>query len=352
MAIRTTTIGAYPKPDYVPIPDWFREESTVAKNPTTALDQCVECTRPEMEELLDHATREVIKEQVRLGIDIPTDGEIRRENYIHYHCRHIDGIDFTRLTEKSMRDGQWVVSVPTVTSLVNAKTKQGFLIRDWQVAQAATDRPLKITLPGPMTIMDSVSDEYYADETTLAADLSNALNIEVRLLAEAGCQWIQIDEPIFARNPKSALAYGIENLERCFHGVPRFVNRAVHICCGYPDKVDNDNYMKAPPGHYFKLAPALDEADIDAVSIEDAHRPNDLALLESFKQTAIILGVIGIARSRIESVEEIVVRLRDATEHIDRERLMAAPDCGLGMLTHQQVIAKLKNMVEAARIVV
>ena len=350
MAFRTTTIGAYPKPDYVPIPDWFREESTVAKNPTTALDQCEECSRPEMEELLDRATREVIKEQVRLGIDIPTDGEIRRENYIHYHCRHIDGIDFTRLTEKSMRDGQWVVSVPTVTGLVNAKTKQGFLIRDWQVAQAATDRPLKITLPGPMTIMDSVSDEYYADEKILAADLSNALNIEVRLLAEAGCQWIQIDEPIFARNPNSALAYGIENLERCFHGVPHGVKRVVHICCGYPDKVDNDNYIKAPPGHYFKLAPALDEADIDAVSIEDAHRPNDLALLELFKQTAIILGVIGIARSRIESVEEIVGRLHEATEHIDRERLMVSPDCGLGMLTRQQVTAKLKNMVEAAAI--
>ena len=255
MSIRTTTIGAYPKPDYVPIPDWFREESTVAKDPTTALDQCEACWGPEAEELLDRATREVVEEQVQLGIDVPTDGEIRRENYIHYHCRQIEGIDFHRLTEKAMRDGQWVVSVPTITGPIKAKDGRGFLARDWQAAQAATDRPVKITLPGPMTIIDSINNEYYADEHALTTDLANALNNEVRRLADAGCRWIQIDEPIFARKPESALAFGIENLERCFHGVPAAVNRATHICCGYPDKVDSEHYLKAPPEHYLRMAP-------------------------------------------------------------------------------------------------
>ena len=349
MPIRTTTIGAYPKPDYVPIPDWFREESTVAKDPTAALDQCEACWGPEAQELLDRATREVVEEQVQLGIDIPTDGEIRRENYIHYHCRQLEGIDFNRLTEKAMRDGQWVVSVPTVTGPIKAKEGQGFLARDWQVAQAATDRPIKITLPGPMTIIDSINNEYYTDEHTLATNLANALNSEVRRLADAGCRWIQIDEPIFARKPESALAFGIENLERCFHGVPAAVNRATHICCGYPDRVDSEHYLKAPPEHYLRMAPILDAAAIDAVSIEDAHRHNDLILLESFKRTIVILGVVGIARSRVEPVEEIVERLRDAANHIDPARLMAAPDCGLGMLNRQQVTAKLRNMVTAAR---
>jgi len=349
MPIRTTTIGAYPKPEYIPIPDWFREESTVAKDPTRALDECSECHGPQAEELLDRATREVVLEQVQLGIDVPGDGEIRRENYIHYHCRNLAGIDFTCLTRKAMRDGQWTVAVPTVTSPIKAGA--GFLVRDWRVAQAVTEKSIKITLPGPLTIIDSTYNAYYDDERKLAADLATAINIEVCNLAEAGCRWIQIDEPIFAREPEKALAFGIENLERCFYGIPADVNRAIHICCGYPDRLDSDQYLKAPSQSYFRLAPALDEAALDVISIEDAHRPNDLSLLELFKRQTIILGVIGIARSRIESVAEITTRLRQALDHIDKERLMAAPDCGLGMLSRRQVKAKLANMVEAAQLV-
>lgn len=349
MPVQTTTIGAYPKPEYVPIPDWFQEDSTVAKDPTRALDNCIECQDPQTMELLDRATREVVLEQVLLGIDVPTDGEVRRENYIHYHCRNLEGIDFTRLIRKTMRDGQWVVAVPTITGPV--KAADAFLVRDWQVAQAAVERPVKITLPGPLTIMDSTYNSFYKDERQLAADLATALNFEVRNLADAGCHWIQIDEPIFAREPDKALNYGIENIERCFYGIPANVNRTIHICCGYPDRLDSDQYQKAPTESYFRLAPALDEAAIDVISIEDAHRPNDLSLLELFKNKMIVLGVVGIARSRIESVDEIASRLRQAMAHIDKERLMAAPDCGLGMLSRRQVKAKLTNMVSAAQIV-
>jgi 5-methyltetrahydropteroyltriglutamate--homocysteine methyltransferase len=349
MPIRTTTIGAYPKPEYVPIPDWFQEDSTVAKDPTKALDNCTECYGPQAEELLDRATREVVLEQVQLGIDIPGDGEVRRENYIHYHCRNLAGIDFTRLTRKAMRDGQWVVAVPTITGPIKAGA--GFLVRDWRVAQAVTEKPVKITLPGPLTIIDSTNNSFYEDERKLAADLATAINNEVCNLAEAGCRWIQIDEPIFARQPEKALAFGIENLERCFYGIPAEVNRTIHICCGYPDRLDNDQFQKAPSQNYFRLAPTLDEAALDVISIEDAHRPNDLSLLELFKHQTIILGVIGIARSRIESVEEIASRLQKALDHIDKERLVAAPDCGLGMLSRRQVKAKLANMVKAAQLV-
>jgi 5-methyltetrahydropteroyltriglutamate--homocysteine methyltransferase len=349
MPIPTTTIGAYPKPDYVPIPDWFREESTVAQDPTKALDNCNECHGPQAEELLDRATREVVLEQVRLGVDIPGDGEIRRENYIHYHCRNLAGIDFTCLTPKAMREGQWTVAVPTVTGAIKAAA--GFLVRDWRVAQAATEKPVKITLPGPLTIIDSTYNSFYEDERKLAADLATAINYEVCNLAEAGCRWIQIDEPVFARQPDKALAFGIENLERCFYGTPAEVHRTIHICCGYPDRLDNDQFQKAPSQNYFRLAPALDEAALDVISIEDAHRPNDLSLLELFKRQTIILGVIGIARSRIESVEEITARLRQALDYIDKERLVAAPDCGLGLLSRRQVKAKLANMVKAAQLV-
>jgi len=348
MSILTTTIGSYPKPEYVPIPDWFQQESTISGDPTRALDESNTSSGFGLEGLLDRGTLEVVREQVDLGIDVVTDGEVRRENYIHYNCRNMTGFNFSELTQKSMRDGQWVASVPTIDRSVKAGDE--FLVRDWQVAQSATDRPVKITIPGPLTIMDSTFDAYYGDDQRLAADLALAINKEILRLTDKGCAWIQVDEPIFARKPEEALAYGVENLERCFHNVPAQVNRSVHICCGYPDRVDSIDYLKASPDSYTRLAPALDDAAIDAISIEDAHSPNDLKLLELFSRKTVILGVLGIARSYIESVEEIAERLQEALNHIDSSRLMAAPDCGLGMLNKDQVRAKLKNMVQAARI--
>ena len=123
------------------------------------------------------------------------------------------------------------------------------------------------------------------------------------------------------------------------------------MCCGYPDRLDSEQYEKAPLQSYARLAPALDDAALDVISIGDAHRHNALTLLELFKRRTVILGVIGVARSRIESVEEIASRLRQALGHIDKERLVAAPDCGLGMLSRPQVRAKLANMVAAAQLV-
>lgn len=342
MRIQTTTIGAWPKPSYIPIPDWFQEESTTVKNPTQALDVCETCHDEHTLALLDRATREVVAKQAAAGIDIPTDGELRRENYIHYHCRHLLGFDFNRLTEKSMRSGAWSVKVPTITS--DIKPGPPFLVRDWKVAQSATDRPVKITMPGPMTIADSVADEFYKDDRQLGRVLAEALNMEILRLARAGCRWIQVDEPLFARYPENALAYGIENLERCFHPAGDRVNRSTHICCGYPDKLDSTDYPKASPDAYFELAPALNDAAVGVVSLEDAHRPNDLSLLEKFTTTTIILGVIGIAGTRIESADEIESRLRAALEHIDKHRLMAGPDCGLGMLPPDIIMEKLKQM--------
>jgi 5-methyltetrahydropteroyltriglutamate--homocysteine methyltransferase len=223
-----------------------------------------------------------------------------------------------------------------------------FLPRDWRVAQSFTGKPVKITMPGPMTITDTVADAAYGDPRRLGADLARALNAEVLALAEAGCRHIQIDEPLFARKAEAALAYGLENLERAFHGCPEGVSRTVHVCCGYPDRLDNPGYPKAPQDAYGKLAQAIEGSSITAVSIEDAHRPNDLRLLEAFKSTTVILGVVAIAKSRVEPVDEIRDRLAGALQHIDAGRLMAAPDCGLGMLGRDLARAKLRNLCAAA----
>jgi 5-methyltetrahydropteroyltriglutamate--homocysteine methyltransferase len=179
-----------------------------------------------------------------------------------------------------------------------------------------------------MTIADSVADRFYGDKKKLGKVVAEVLNYEVRALAKAGCKWIQVDEPVFARYVNEAIKYGIENLERCFYGVPKFVNKCMHMCCGYPDKVDEDPSIaekkKADSGAYVRLADGLDEAEVDVVSIEDAHRHNDLGLLEKFTRTKVALGVIEIASSRVESVEEIGNRLNQVLGHIDKERLMVA----------------------------
>jgi 5-methyltetrahydropteroyltriglutamate--homocysteine methyltransferase len=154
---------------------------------------------------------------------------------------------------------------------------------------------------------------------------------------------------VFARKPDRALDIGVEALGRCFAGVSAPVNRVVHICCGYPIELDQEDYPKADQQSYFALANAIEDAPIDAVSIEDAHRHNDLVLLERFRTTKAILGVIGIARTRIEPVDEISARLAQALEHIDAERLIAGPDCGLIMLDRPTAMAKLKNFVAAAK---
>lgn len=348
MPIKTTTIGAYPKPDYVPIIDWFRaEDGPDSAQPTESYETTMREMGENAEPLFARAAAEVIADQVAAGIDIPTDGEVRRENYIHYHCRHLNGISFDQLTKKVLREGAYTASLPTITGPVSARDH--FLPHDWKVAQATTDRPVKVTLPGPMTIGDTVADNHYDEPKKRGADLAEALNSEVLALAEAGCRHIQIDEPLFARKVDEALDFGFDNLEHCFHGCPDSVTRTVHMCCGYPDRLDNADYPKAPAESYFRLAEALDRSSFQAVSIEDAHRPNDLSLLELFKTTTVIFGVVAIAKSEIETADYVEQRLRDALDHIDAHRLIAAPDCGLGLLDRELALGKLKNMVEAAK---
>jgi 5-methyltetrahydropteroyltriglutamate--homocysteine methyltransferase len=341
----TTTIGAYPKPDFVPIQDWFgRPGGPDTPEPTAGYAKTMAAHAGNIAAILGRAAREVVAEQVELGVDIPTDGEIGRENFIHYHCRHLAGISFDALTETRRRDGE--VLLPTITGPIQAGP--AFLVHDWQIAQSATRRPVKITVPGPLTIGLHVADEHYRDPRLRGAALADALNVEIRRLADAGCPAIQVDEPALARQVEDALAFGIEHLERCFHKVPRATERVVHVCCGYPDRLDAEDYPKAPQSAYLDLAPVLDEAAIDAVSIEDAHRPNDLALLERFARIKVQLGVIAIARSRLEEVEAVRARLAAALGHIDPHRLLAAPDCGLGLLGRDLARHKLRVLCEAA----
>lgn len=348
MPLLTTTIGAFPKPAYVALPDWFNQPGGPdAEEPTRGWAAAVEALGDEATTIIERGVREVIALQIEAGVDILTDGEVARENYVHYHCRHLDGIDFDALTTRSLRNGAYTARLPTIRAKVTARAP--FLVRDWERAQAASTRPVKATLPGPMTIGDTTADAYYDDPRARGADLAEALNVDVRALAEAGCRHIQIDEPLFARKVDDALAFGFDHLEHTFNGCPPEVTRTVHMCCGYPDRLDNPNYPKAERRCYFELAPAIEASSIDAVSIEDAHRPNDLDLLERFATKTVVLGVVAIAKSAVEPEAQIADRLRRALHYIDAERLVAAPDCGLGLLGRDLAMAKLRNLCGAAK---
>ena len=255
-------------------------------------------------------------------------------------------VRFENLTKRVLRNGAYEAELPTIRGPVRA-TGENVLVRDWQVAQAASDRPVKITLPGPMTISDTTADVFYNDAEAQARDLAKALNSEVRALADAGCEYIQIDEPIFARKPNEALAYGVETLKACFDGVPDSVTRVVHMCCGYPNHLDDEDYPKADPFSYQMIAEQVDGV-VDQISIEDAHRHNPPDLFRLYSKSTLIVGAVRVASSKVETVDDIARRLAEVAQHIDLDRLIVAPDCGLGFLGRDLAMQKLQNLREAA----
>ena len=345
----TTVIGAYPKPDYLKITDWFNAiGGTDTANPTKLYEYEIQKMWADAKTIFKKAAEEVIKDQLDCGIDIITDGEIKRENYIHYHCRHLNGVDFNTLTEKVARTGNYKCWLPTITNKISATDP--FLVDEWISNQSLSGKPVKVTIPGPMTITDTIANTYYKSDEEMGYDLAIAINKEIKRLVDAGCKYIQVDEPLFARKPENALAFGIQNLEKCFEGINQNeVEKITHICCGYPDKLDAVDYPKAPLDSYKKIAISLDNSIIDTVSIEDAHRYNDLIFLKDYKNTKVIFGLIKIASSKIETVEEIENRIEEAIQFISKEQLIAAPDCGLGHLSREVAMKKLKIMSLAAK---
>ena len=345
----STVIGSYPKPSYLKITDWFKADGgTDTAYPTKLYNSEIKELGNAVEEIFQKATKEVIDDQIECGIDIVTDGEVRRENYIHYHCRHIDGIDFDRLTKKIARTGNYECYLPTITKKI--KSSKRFLVDDWIDNQKFSSKPVKITIPGPLTFSDTISNEYYSSVKEMTKDFAEAINTEIKRLDQAGCKYIQVDEPLFARKPKEALDFGIEHLERCFHGCSKNIDKIVHICCGYPDKLDATDYPKAPLSSYFDISTALDDSIVDTISIEDAHRHNNLKLFELYQKSKIIIGLIKIASSSIETVDQINERIKLVLEHINKERLIVAPDCGLGLLKRDLAKIKLKNLVSASKL--
>ena len=342
----TTVIGSYPKPEYLNIPDWFKQ-----KNVTIDMNNFIKKTDSiKIKNDINKAVEEVIIEQKNLGIDVITDGELRRENYIYSFCRKLNGIDFENLTEQPLRNNAYQVECPTVVSKITSK-QNVYQSEEWGISNIIAtkhNKLLKYTLPGPMTICDTIADTYYHDDKQLCSDLAQLIRREVLYLKKMGCKNIQIDEPLFARKPERALDWGIDLLDSIIKDIDD-IFFTVHICCGYPQYLDQHDYKKSDISSYLILADRLEQSNINAISIEDAHCNLDLSFLQKFKNKKVVLGTIAIAKSRIETVEEIKLRIEEALKYIGKDRLIIAPDCGLGYLPKDILYKKIKNMITACK---
>jgi len=361
MPLETTVIGAWPKPSTLNLPDWFSEKGNFKEgessrltgmgggyDPRSTINKRKE-ESDQLEEDIKAAAKLVMETQNELGIDVLTDGEIDRGAYYIHIMNNIKGIDMDNLAEKTMRSGAYSTYVPVVRSKVHIEEPSSW--KEWKRSNELKPEGsiLKFTVPGPMTLTDGIHNEFYATKQELQEDLVKAINKELLALAEYGCKVVQIDEPVLMRYPDEAWDYGIQNLAKCLDGLPEDITKVVHLCCGYPDKVDTDEYLKADKSNYGRLAEKLDNAGFDQISIEDAEAKIDLSILEKFKLSKIILGSITVARTKVETVQEIKDRVSQALEFIPKERLILAPDCGLGFLSEELIRAKLTNMVEAAK---
>ena len=191
LPLKTTTLGAFPKPNYVPVRDWFDlARKTGGMNTAETTRQYstdIEKNKNKHEKLFIRAAKEVLDIQIRAGILIPTDGEVRRENYIHYHCRHLAGFDFNKLEHRVLRDGAYETDLPAIRGKVLTSGKS-YSAHDYLASQAVSSQPVKFTLPGPLTIMDTTADCFYDDRPKLNADLADTINKEVLALVDAGCK--------------------------------------------------------------------------------------------------------------------------------------------------------------------
>lgn len=329
--IPTTIIGSLPKPAWLAA-DWY----SIAGNWRLSGDA--------LREAQDDATRLAVLEQTDAGIDILCDGEQRRPAHHTYFMTGLDGVDFKTLKPKTVRAGKLTQDVPRVVGPLSLRAK--LALDDYRSLRTLTRAPVKMTLPGPSTLVDGALDEYYGDERALAFAYADLLNEEMRALAAAGCDMIQLDEPAVTRLPEKLHAWGIEALDRAFAGVNAVT--CVHVCYGYGQRARAGKQWKHG---YEEILPALARANVAQVSLEFAEPALSPSILEMLPGKTIQYGVIDVGHNTVETAAQVADRLRAALEVVPAARLVAAPDCGCTALPRAVARAKLDALVNGARIV-
>jgi 5-methyltetrahydropteroyltriglutamate--homocysteine methyltransferase len=334
--IRTAVVGSYPQPD------WLIDRALLTKMmaPRVRVQQVWRVAPEYLEQAHDDATVVAIREQERAGIDIITDGEIRRESYSNKFANALDGIDRERIGEIVGRSGVRV-QVPIVSAPIKRRTPVE--VRDVRFLRAHTDRTVKITLPGPFTMAQQAVNEYYGDEESLALAYAEAVNEEVHDLFAAGADIVQLDEPWLQARADAARRYGIKAINRALAGVKG--TTALHLCFGYAALV------KDKPASGYSFLAELEEAAVDQVSIEAAQPRLDLSVLRALRSKTVLVGVLDLANRQVETPDQVATRIRAALEFVTPERLVATPDCGMKYLPRDLAFGKLRALTEGARIV-
>jgi 5-methyltetrahydropteroyltriglutamate--homocysteine methyltransferase len=292
-----------------------------------------------LEQAQDDATLLAIRDQERAGLDILTDGEMRRESYSNRFATALEGLDLDNPGKVISRSGHEVL-VPRITGKI--RRKHPVQVRDIRFLRANTDRKIKITVPGPFTMTQQAVDEFYKDEKAVALDYAAAVNEEIKDLFAAGADYVQIDEPWMQSSPSKARDYGVDALNRALDGVRG--TTIVHICFGYAALVAG-----RPEGYSF--LPELEQTSVNQVSIETAQSKLDCSVLAKLPGKTILLGVLDLSTHDVETPETVAARIRRALPFVSPDRLIVAPDCGLKYLPREVAFGKMKAMADGAKIV-
>ncbi len=336
MLFPTTLVGSYPQPD------WLIDRQRLAGRfpPRVRALELWRVPEPYLAEAQDDATIMAIKAQEDAGLDIISDGEIRRESYSNRFATALDGVDLDNPGMALDRSGH-PNPVPRVVGKISRRHAVG--VRDLQFLRRHTQRRVKVTVPGPFTMSQQAQIDYYGGSREQAAmGYASALNDEIRDLFNAGADVVQIDEPYMQARPEEARTYGLTALNRALENIVG--TTAVHICFGYAAIIH-----VRPSGYSF--LPELSECRCAQVSIETAQSGLDCAVLKSLPNKKIILGVIELASHTVESPELVAERIRRALPYVNPADLLIAPDCGMKYLPREVAFGKLKAMVAGAQIV-
>ena len=330
----TTVAGSLPKPAWLAEPEklWGQWRATGA----------------ELDQLKADATLLWLKTQEDAGIDIVSDGEQSRIHFVHGFMEQVDGIDWQKKTKMGIRDNRYVVEVPTVTGPI--KRRRSVHATEARLARAHTTRRLKFTLPGPMTICDTIADAHYGRRADMAMAFAKALNEEARELEAAGVDVIQVDEPAFTVFMTDVGDWGIAALETAAAGLK--CQTAVHICYGYgiEANIKWKDTLGSEWRQYEAIFPALNRSKIGQVSLECAGSKVPISLIRLLPDKQILVGAIDVASSTIETPEQIVGTIRSALAHADADRIQACTNCGLAPLPRSVAAAKLAALGAGARL--
>jgi 5-methyltetrahydropteroyltriglutamate--homocysteine methyltransferase len=292
-----------------------------------------------LEQAQDDAVRLVVRDMERAGIDVLSDGEVRRESYFNWLAPALTGLDLERPGSALSRTGK-PTPVPRVVGPITRP--KSVLARHTALLRAETDRPIKVTIPGPFTLTALAQNEHYPDAPALAMAFAAVVNEELRDLKAAGADFVQLDEPYLQASPDRAREYGVAVIDRALDGIP--APTVIHLCFGYAHTV-----REKPSGYSF--LPELDRCRATHVSIEAAQPKLDAAALRALPSKTIVFGVLDLGDPTIETADVVAQRIRAALAHVPAERLMPAPDCGMKYLPRDRALGKLRALAAGAQLV-